>query len=82
MIILYACEKCIESIGEGRELNTKKMIVHIDKYGDIVKEPLGKYKVTLSGSYSWCFLANCWKYEVKDIFPKMPLSYILNDAIL
>jgi len=57
-------------------------VVFIDEFGRLVDEKISKYKVVLSGSYTWCFVGKCWRYEINNIFPKIPLSYILSDVIL
>ena len=57
-------------------------VVFIDEFGHLVDEKISKFEVVLSGSYNWCFVAKCWRHEIKDIFPKIPLSYILSDVIL
>ena len=62
--------------------NNGLVVVFIDEFGCLVEEKISKFKVVLSGSYTWCFVGKCWKYEIKSIFPKIPLSYILSDAIL
>ena len=62
--------------------NNRLVVVFIDEFGRLVEEKIGKFKVVLSGSYMWCFVGKCWRHEIKDIFPKIPLSYILSDSIL
>ena len=62
--------------------NNMFVVVFIDECGHLVEEKMRKFKVVLSGSYSWCFVGKCWRHEIKDIFPKIPLSYILSDSIL
>lgn len=62
--------------------NNMLVVVFIDEFGYLVEEKISKFKVVLSGSYMWCFVGKCWRHEIKDIFPKIPLSYILSDAIL
>jgi len=62
--------------------NNMLVVVFIEEFGNLVEEKMSKFKVVLSGSYSWCFIGKCWRHEIKDIFPKIPLSYILSDAIL
>ena len=62
--------------------NNMLVVVFIDEFGNLIDEKISKYKVTLTGSYSWCFVGKCWRHEIKDIFPKIPLSYILSDSIL
>jgi hypothetical protein len=62
--------------------NNMLVVVFIDEFGHLVKEKKGKFKVVLSGSYSWCFVGKCWRHEIKEIYPKISLSYILSDAIL
>jgi hypothetical protein len=57
-------------------------VVFIDEFGHLVDEINSQYKVVLDGSYSWCFVGKCWRHEIKCIFPKIPLSYILSDVIL
>ena len=54
-------------------------IVFIDDFGDLGNECNAKYKVFLNGSYSWCYLSKCWRYEVKETTPKIPLTYILSE---
>jgi len=56
--------------------------VFIDDFGNLTNEQNSIYKVNLTGSYTWCFIGRCWRYKIKEIFPKIPLSYILSDAIL
>lgn len=72
-------ETTTKSNNEVKEL---LVIVFINEYGHLVDEKISKFKITLSGSCSWCFVGKCWRYEIKDIFPKIPLSYILSDVIL
>lgn len=62
--------------------NNTSMVVFIDEFGNLVEEKISKFKVLLSGSYSWCFVCKCWRHEIKDIFPKIALLYILSDTIL
>jgi len=62
--------------------NNMLVVVFIDEFGHLVDEKMSKFKVVLSGSYSWCFVGKCWRHEIKDIFPKIALSYILSDSIL
>jgi hypothetical protein len=57
-------------------------VIFINEFGHLVEEKISKFKVVLSGSYSWSFVGKCWRHEIKDIFPKIPLSYILSDVIL
>lgn len=57
-------------------------VVFIDEFGYLVEEKDSKYKVLLSGAYHRCPFNSSWRYEIKDIFPKIPLSYILSDVIL
>ena len=52
------------------------MVVFIDEFGQVVEESKSNYKVVLNGSYSWYFIGKCWQYEIKSIFPKIPLSHI------
>jgi hypothetical protein len=62
--------------------NNELVVVFIDEFGHLVEEKRSKFKVVLSGSYNWCFVGKCWRHEIKDIFPKIALSYILSDTIL
>lgn len=62
-------------------INIVQSVVFIDDFGLVVEESKSTYRVTLSGSYIWCFVSKCWKHEIKEIFPKIPLSYILSDSI-
>lgn len=62
--------------------NAVLVVVFIDDFGHLVEEKISKFKVILSGSYMWCFVSKCWRHEIKYTFPKIPLSYILSDAIL
>lgn len=50
--------------------NNMFVVVFIDEFGHVVEEKNSKFKVVLSGSYSWCFVGKCWRHEIKDIFPK------------
>ncbi|MEN9655893.1 MAG: Riemerella phage, partial [Bacteroidota bacterium] len=56
-------------------------VVFIDEFGSLVEEKYSKYKVLLSGAYHRCAFNRFWRYEIKDISPKIPLSYILSDVI-
>ena len=62
--------------------NNVLVVVFIDEFGWLVDEQISKYKVVLNGSYNWCFIGKCWRHEIKEIYPKIALSYILSDAIL
>lgn len=62
--------------------NNMLVVVFIDEFGHLVEEKISKFKIILSGSYSWCFVSKCWRHEIKYTSPKMPLSYILSDTIL
>jgi hypothetical protein len=66
----------------GNSTKPLLVVVFIDEFGHLVDEKTSKFKVVLSGSYSWCFVGKCWRHEIKDINPRIPLSYILSDAIL
>jgi len=56
--------------------------VFIDDFGNITDEENSSYKVILTGSYEWCFVGKCWRYKIKEILPKIPLSYILTNEKL
>ena len=62
--------------------NNMLAVVFIDNFGCLVDEINSQYRVVLDGSYTWCYVGKCWRYKIKEIFPKLPLSYILSDVIL
>jgi hypothetical protein len=76
-------KKPSENLAEcGNKSKPPLAVVFINEFGHLVDEKTSKFKVVLSGSYTWCFVGKCWRHEIKDIFPKIPLSYILSDVIL
>lgn len=57
-------------------------IVYIDAFGRVVDESESKYKVTLSGGYTWSEPFKAYWHDVKEIKPKLPMSRLLSDTIL
>jgi hypothetical protein len=58
------------------------MIAHIDEYGWLVPEAESTYKVTLDGSFEWCFWRRMWRYKISKIEPPLPLSYLTSETQL
>lgn len=58
------------------------MVCFIDEYGIIVEEKDSKYTVTLDGSYEWSFFSKGWWYGIKEITPKINITYIFSKVKL
>ena len=56
------------------------MIVHIDEYGELVKPHKKKHTIKLTGS--WSYAIDCYKYEVKEVYPTMPIPFIYSNDLL
>ena len=50
--------------------------IYIDKYGLVVDKTEYAHIVTLTGSFHYSPMHNVYVYEVKEIYPPLPLQYI------